>query len=59
MEFKDYKEKQQYYKRMRKESGSWFWMSKEKGDLKGRTYIKQREELLKLAKEQLDKKKGE
>lgn len=59
MEFKDYKEKQRYYERINKERGSWFWMSREKGDIKGRTYIKKREELLKLAKEQLDNKKGE
>lgn len=56
MEFKDYKEKQKYYKKMNKERGSWLWMSKEKGDVKGRTYNKRREEFLKFAKEQLDKK---
>ena len=49
-EFKDYKEKQQYYKQKSKNS-KYIWVSKEPNNIsekrhiliKGRTYIKQKE----------------
>ena len=40
----DYKEKQKMYKRMYKERGKMVWVSKERGDLKGRTFVKEKEE---------------
>ena len=51
----DYKEKQKEFRRINKERGSWVWISREKGDIKGRTYVKKMEELKRLEKEQLDK----
>lgn len=46
-EFKDYKEKQRYYKNKAKEE-RWFWVStepnyKKKGVIKGRTYRQPKE----------------
>lgn len=37
MEFKDYKEKQEYVKRLYKERGTFSWVSKEPGNIKGKT----------------------
>ena len=54
----DYKEKQKMYRDMYKQSGKIVWVSREKGDIKGRTYVKKDEELKKLTAE-LDKKKEE
>lgn len=51
----DYKEKQKEFRRINKERGSYIFISKERGDIKGRTYIKRIEELKRLEKEQLDK----
>jgi len=50
----DYKEKQKEFRRINKERGSWVFISKAKGDIKGRTYIKKNEELKELTKK-LDK----
>ena len=36
----DYKEKQKHFKMLNKSGVRIVWMSKEPGDLKGRTYIK-------------------
>lgn len=36
----DYKEKQKHFKMLNKSRVRTIWMSKEPGDLKGRTYIK-------------------
>ena len=55
----DYKEKQKEFRRINKERGSWIWISREKGDIKGRTYVKKMEELKRLEKEQLDLDKEE
>lgn len=40
----DYKEKQKMYKKMYKERGKFVWISKEKGDIKGRTFVKKEQE---------------
>lgn len=37
--FKDYKEKQNHYKRICEERGKTLWISKSPKDAKGRTYI--------------------
>lgn len=57
----DYKEKQQKFRDMRKYSGTFTWVSREVGDIKGRTYKKTTEEdLLKLQKEvKSEESKGE
>lgn len=36
----DYKEKQKHFKTLNKERGRLIFVSREKGDIKGRTYIK-------------------
>lgn len=45
-----YKEKQRLYETINKERGKMVWVSKEKGDIKGRTYVKKEEELKELFK---------
>lgn len=52
----DYKEKQKEFRRINKERGSWVFISKTKGDIKGRTYVKKMQELKRLENEQLNKK---
>lgn len=52
----EYREKQKMYKQLNKERGKYLWVSREKGDIKGRTYIKKDEELRKMFEEH-DKKK--
>lgn len=55
----DYKEKQKMYRDLYKQRGKTVWVSKEKGDIKGRTFVKKEEELRKLVTKQLDEKDGE
>lgn len=40
----NYKEEQKKYREMRKSSVKMFWSSKEPGDIKGRTYVKPKDE---------------
>ena len=52
MEFKDYKEKQAFFRKLNKFRGTWFWKSTEKtvdGNRIGVTYVKKQEELRKMA----------
>lgn len=45
MEFKSFKDKQNHYKRLFKERGKYSWVSKQHGDLKGRTLVKPKDKV--------------